>query len=175
MLCYKKQQVCLEKKKYHGRGKKAGVIWNFIGTPPLVWGNTSTSIGLAKKRWRIRRSAVQQKKVNLQYFYLLQHDIPLKLTNTVNCQNALNLLEWLIQCSKQAAGHVALTKLMQVLFDSNLIDCDPSLDLGDDDVQPTCHEMSPPSIVKRKFFWGKNVLLSKHLQYNCFSQHPTLM
>lgn len=28
-------------------------------------------------------------------------------------------------------------------------DCDPSLDLGDDDVQPTCHEMSPSSIVKQ--------------------------
>ena len=69
MLCYKEQQVCLEKKKYHVRGKKAEVIWNFIGTPPLVWGNTSTSIGRVKKRWRIQRSAVQQKKVILRYFY----------------------------------------------------------------------------------------------------------
>ena len=37
MLCYKKQQVCLEKKKYHGIGKKAEVIWNFIGTPLLFF------------------------------------------------------------------------------------------------------------------------------------------
>lgn len=62
---------------------------------------------------------------------------------------------------------------MQVLFDSNLIDCDPSLDLGDDDVQPTCHEMSPPSIVKRKFCLGQNVLLSKHLQYGATSEYPS--